>query len=462
MRAPVAYAAGAAGSLYISSYHNNKVLRYDGATGAFVDVFAPGGGIDLPWGITFGPDGNLYVSSYNTNQVLRYDGLTGAFIGAFTSGRQLISPTGLVFGPDGNLYVSSGGDQVVRFDGATGQYIDVFVSGGGLNGPTGVVFGPDVDLYVGSFNNDQVAQFDGATGAYVKTLPTGNGLAGPDGLAFGPDGNLYVGSFNSNQVLRYDGATGAFIDAFVPTASGGLNAPTGLTFGPDGNLYVSSYNSDQVLRYDGATGAFIGVFASGGGLDGPAHLVFRTAPTIAAQPASQTIPRGSTATLSVAAAGVGPFAYQWFAGASGDTSRPIAGATGSSYTTPPLAATAQYWVRVINAEGAADSNTATVTTTDAPVITSQPAAQTIESGETATLSVTAGGMAPLGYQWYEGASGDTSRPIASATGSSYTTPPLAATTHYWVRVSNAQGHADSDAALVLVAVANVRLPIVSR
>jgi streptogramin lyase len=462
LAAPVARAAGPASSLFVSSYQTNQVLRYDGATGAFVDVFAPGGGLDLPWGITFGPDGNLYVSSYNTNQVLRYDGLTGDFIDAFTSGRQLISPTGLVFGPDGNLYVTSGGDQIVRFNGATGAYIDVFISGSGLNGPTGLVFSPDVDLYVSSYNNDQIVRFDGATGDYLNTLPAGNDLAGPDGLVFGPDGNLYVSSYNSDRVLRYNGTTGAFVDTFVPGGSGGLSAPSGLTFGPDGNLYVSSYNSNQVLRYNGATGAFVDAFASGGGLKGPAHLVFRSAPQISQQPASQTIARGQSATLSVVATGVGPFAYQWYQGPSGDPSKPIIGATGSSYTTPALTATSQYWVRVINAEGAVDSATATVTTTDAPVITSQPASQTISSGGSATLSVGVLGANPLAYQWYRGARGDISQPIAGATGSSYTTPALTATSHYWVRISNAQGQADSESALVLVAVANIRLPIVQR
>jgi len=50
-----------------------------------------------------------------------------------------------------------------------------------------------------------------------------------------------------------------------------LHPPPGL--GPDGNLYVTS-RSNAVLRYDGKTGAFLDVFASGGGLEDPAGLVF--------------------------------------------------------------------------------------------------------------------------------------------------------------------------------------------
>jgi hypothetical protein len=41
----------------------------------------------------------------------------------------------------------------------------------------------------------------------------------------------------------------------------------------DGNLYATS-RSNAVLRYDGETGAFLDVFASGGGLEDPAGLVF--------------------------------------------------------------------------------------------------------------------------------------------------------------------------------------------
>jgi Ig-like domain CHU_C associated len=86
-------------------------------------------------------------------------------------------------------------------------------------------------------------------------------------------------------------------------------------------------------------------------------------PSIISQPQSQTVSTGQTASLSVASSGAQPLAYQWFTGSSGVTSHPIAGATSVSYTTPPLTATAGYWVRVSNPCGHADSVTATITVT---------------------------------------------------------------------------------------------------
>jgi Leucine-rich repeat (LRR) protein/PKD repeat protein len=82
-------------------------------------------------------------------------------------------------------------------------------------------------------------------------------------------------------------------------------------------------------------------------------------------------------------------------------------------------------------------------------ITSQPQGQSIQKGQTVTLSVAATGTASLSYQWYQGSSGVTSAPVGT-NASSFTTPALTATTSYWVRVSNSCGHADSATATVTV------------
>lgn len=61
----------------------------------------------------------------------------------------------------------------------------------------------------------------------------------------------------------------------------------------------------------------------------------------------------------VTAGGGSPLSYQWYEGNSGDTSSPV-GANTSSYATPPLSTNTSYWVRVSNAAGAVNSDTANV------------------------------------------------------------------------------------------------------
>ena len=122
---------GPDGNLYVSSAVTDNVLRYDGTTGAFIDVFASGGGLDRPGGLVFGPDGNLYVGNIEPDNVLRYDGTTGAFLDIFASGGGLINPLGLDFGPDGNLSVASSGAQnVLRYNGTTGAFVTPLPPGG--------------------------------------------------------------------------------------------------------------------------------------------------------------------------------------------------------------------------------------------------------------------------------------------------------------------------------------------
>jgi len=211
------------------------------STGANVDIDA------FAWteprslsSIAFGPDRNLYAAG---GDVVRYDGHTGQFIDVFASVTGRGGATSIAFGPDGNLYVSNCGcrpnaQNVLRYDGATGEFIDVFASGGGLSFPRGLAFGEDRHLYVVSYNNGSVLRYDGTTGEFMDPfVPEGSGgLVTPNDLVFGPDGHLYVtGAARGvgTGALRYDGKTGDFIDLFASTDD---RIPFDLQFGPNGNL----------------------------------------------------------------------------------------------------------------------------------------------------------------------------------------------------------------------------------
>ncbi|HKH48994.1 MAG TPA: hypothetical protein VKM72_30385 [Thermoanaerobaculia bacterium] len=160
------------------------------------------------------------------------------------------------------------------------------------------------------------------------------------------------------------------------------------------------------------------------------------------------IASGQSATLTASASNTrGTYAsYEWYAG-TGTNSLLIASGSGLGQKTVSPTSTTQYWVRVSDGTCTVDSTPVTVNVCK-PTITVQPPGKTVNSGQTATLSVTATG-APLSYQWYIGAAGNTAQPIAGATSASYTTPPMSATTSYWVRVTGCTT-ADSVAATVNV------------
>lgn len=88
-----------------------------------------------------------------------------------------------------------------------------------------------------------------------------------------------------------------------------------------------------------------------------------------------------------------------------------------------------------------------ITVDPAPEVTVQTPAVRILPNQKTTLSV----AVPEGMQlaWFEGAPGDTTRPVATAT-SMFETPPLTHSTSYWVRVSNACGSVDSAPMVVTV------------
>jgi len=104
-------------------------------------------------------------------------------------------------------------------------------------------------------------------------------------------------------------------------------------------------------------------------ISGPGPVTIDPPPPlgILSNPLDATIPPGQTATLRIATQGRPPKTHQWFQGATGDTSNPIAGATNASFTTPALFADASYWVRVSDAVHTVDSGTATVFVTNGPI-----------------------------------------------------------------------------------------------
>ncbi len=129
---------------------------------------------------------------------------------------------------------------------------------------------------------------------------------------------------------------------------------------------------------------------------------------ITAQPVSQTVSQGSTALFTVGAVGTGTLNYQWQVTNSGTGTfvsltdgGQISGSQSSTLNIANLTTNNALAYRVIVSVGSSSvtSSPALLAVQSAPVITSQPASQTVVIGNTASFNVTVLGSAPLSYQW---------------------------------------------------------------
>jgi hypothetical protein len=162
-----------------------------------------------------------------------------------------------------------------------------------------------------------------------------------------------------------------------------------------------------------------------------------TEPAITTQPQDQSIVSGASVTLSLTHNNSSP-AVIWYEGAPPNTVKPVG--SGRVLTITP-AQTATYYAHVSTACGRATSRVVTINVAsacEAPVVTTATAARS-ESGSTLTVIATG---TTLAYEWFEGALGDTSKPLPGGTTAGVGVTPTA-TTSYWVRVTNACGSAEA-------------------
>jgi streptogramin lyase len=197
---------------------NDSVYRIEQGTGVITEFATqPTEGTGFQ-GLDFGPDGNLYVAARTSaNVILRFNGTTGAFIDVFAN-MGINGPNTPRFGPDGRLYVSCRNTgNVVRFD-PDGTELGEFATHPSLGSPEGLSFGPDGHLYVAARTNSVVMRFNGNTGAFMNEIIVTPGFMAPEGLGFTSDGSLWIASRDTSEVIQVNGLTFAEVNRFsLPT-----------------------------------------------------------------------------------------------------------------------------------------------------------------------------------------------------------------------------------------------------
>ena len=307
----------------------------------------------------------------------------------------------------------------------------------------------------------------GAAGTLSYTPPTGTVLSAGSNqvlqVVFTPaDPSQYTGATNSvtltvqkaAQTITFSPIPNHQIgDAPIilsPSASSGLPVTLAVLSGPammTGNLL--SFRSTNGWVTVAATQPGNSNYNAAPELDRTFYLGTFPLPVVTTQPASQSVYPGDRVALSVTATN-GPLNYQWqFLG------RDITGGTSPDLVLARVQAAeaGPYRVIVSNPSGSVTSAVANLTviiSAGTPTVTAQPQGQIIRAGENAKLLVVATGAAPLSYQWYQGASGNTNGSIAGATSSAYIASALSTNTSFWVSVHNPLGTVDSATASVAV------------
>jgi len=220
----------------------------------------------------------------------------------------------------------------------------------------------------------------------------------------------------------YVGTTG------ITTTPIGGNAST-VTISP-------SQTTDYWVRVTGRCGTVNSNFAK-----------ISIAPSITTHPVGGPITSGTTRTLTVVANG-SQLRYEWYR-RSGAVDTIISGATAASYTTPAITANTTYFARVFSGNASFDSAEAVFTVCLPRSISTS--GWTGVSGTPVTLRVIDPAAGET-YEWYRGATGNTSALIGN--NDSVVVSPLEST-QYWLRTKRTGCDADTAAITVAVCIPKI-------
>jgi hypothetical protein len=438
-----------AGNLYIADTFN-FVIRKMNAQGIITTVagnnsFGPGysgdGGpatnadLNYPNCVIVDSSGNLFIADSHNNLVRKVDtngiittvagninlGGTYSGDGGVATNAALNFPVALTLDGAGDLFIAEYGNNVIRKVNAAGVISTVAgrYPGGGYSGDGGA-----------------------ATNASLS-MPSGIAVDGAGNLFFSDAGHEVIRKVDTAGIITtvagnnslgsgYSGDGGA-------ATSATLNNPNAVVEDGAGNLYIAEYYNNVVREVTpgGLISTFAGNYNLGGtysgdggaatnaGLYNPVGLALDSVGNLYIGDVHNNVIR------KVSAAGYGV--------------NPTNGAL--TLTSVQAAMSGNYQVIVSNPSGSVTSSIVQLTVDVPPVITSQPASQTVAEGGTLVLNVGVQGTPPLQYQWtYNG------RNLAGATGASLIMTNIhpSQAGEYAVKISTPAGNITSSNALVTV------------
>ena len=284
------------GNLYLASEANrgdNKIYRYDIATGTLTALTNPLPGLDdlVPlsgvgghsapeyWffeqsadkfgaidpttghitelppltvanpqvdGITAGPGGTIWFTEFNTNRIGMIDTDTDQ-ITEFPLTTPDAHPYGIVEGPDGTIwFTEAGANQIGSINPTTYAIQEFPIDSLGNDQAESIAVGPDSNLWFTLTGTNEIGVMNPTTGAMVGeySVPTPN--AGLSQMVSDPAaGSLWFTEEAASNVGTIDPTTGDVAEFAVPTAGA---APLSIAVDTSGNIWFTESNGGRMAE----------------------------------------------------------------------------------------------------------------------------------------------------------------------------------------------------------------------
>ena len=226
-------------TLLVASAGTDEVLRFH-SDGSFHSKFIangvnglPPGTLDYPVDLAVNPAGDLFVSSQLNDRILRFNPQTGAFLGVFAQLDAGSAPSGIQWNAAGSaLYVSHRNGMTVSKWNSQGVQ-DPSFDPDPFQQPFGLALHPvNGRVFVADGSLNQIRGMDPGTGLTLSTAPS----TFPVGVRFGPGEDLSVAVFGENRIARLDPFSGAAKPDLVSAAAAnaaGLQGPNFFLVVPD-------------------------------------------------------------------------------------------------------------------------------------------------------------------------------------------------------------------------------------